>query len=64
MGSKRGLLDKKGRICDEKKAFSMDVPWSYSGAREPVLVFINAKGQWGSQNKSTMPILATETMAN
>lgn len=48
MGSKRGLLDKKGRICNEKKAFSMDVPWSYSGAREPVLVFINAKGQWGS----------------
>lgn len=48
VGSKMGLLDKMGRICDEKKAFGMDVPWSYSGAREPVLVFISAKGQWGS----------------
>ena len=39
------LLDKRGLILDEKKAFGMDVPWSYSGAREPVLVFTSAKGQ-------------------
>lgn len=45
VGSKMALLDKRGLILDEKKAFGMDVPWSYSGAREPVLVFTSAKGQ-------------------